>query len=288
MPGRAWQAPLGPTHIRYIEGPIDPELGVLCVVNDGGRMTAMLLHYTCHPVHVFPKPIVSADWPGAWAEGMRRSYNEACVALVLNGCCGNINPWPPFEPDYADDHRLMGKMLTETARKAVESVEYEDNPAIESRVRRLMLPVREVEPGLLREAEEVLARHPEPFWSEANPRRIDWSWVKAASVMSVHMLRQREPELEYEVQAMRVGQTAIVGLPGEPFVEGQLRIKMASPARRTFVAHCTSHYVGYVPTREAFARGGHEVETRFWSKLTPEALDTIVDGATGLLSEMFG
>jgi len=53
------------------------------------------------------------------------------------------------------------------------------------------------------------------------------------------------------------------------------------------VAHCTSHYVGYLPIREAFPRGGHEVETKFWSKLVPEALDMAVEAVAALLHEVF-
>ena len=52
---------------------------------------------------------------------------------------------------------------------------------------------------------------------------------------------------------------------------------MASPAYLTYIAHCTSHYVGYIPTRDAFLHGGHEVETRFWAKLKPEALPIVVN-----------
>ena len=80
---------------------------------------------------------------------------------------------------------------------------------------------------------------------------------------------------------------ALVGLAGEPFVEGQLRLKMASPAHRTLVAHCCNMYCGYLPIPEAFARGGHEVETRFWSKMIPEALDMVVGETEKMLAELF-
>jgi hypothetical protein len=71
MPGATWPGGPGPTNIRYIEGPIDPELGVMCVRASSLDVLAMVVHYTCHPVHVFPKPIVSPDWPGAVAEELR-------------------------------------------------------------------------------------------------------------------------------------------------------------------------------------------------------------------------
>jgi neutral ceramidase len=100
-------------------------------------------------------------------------------------------------------------------------------------------------------------------------------------------MRERSAELDYEIQALRVGDTAFVGLPGEPFVEGQLAIKLASPAYPTYVAHCTTEYVGYIPTKEALIRGGHEVNTRYWAKLQPEALDAIVENAVEALQAIF-
>lgn len=285
MPPRQWTEPLGPTFIRYMEGPMDPEVGVVCFQTPSLEMIAMLLHHTCHPVHVFPKPVISADWPGAWTETIRRRYGERCVPLVLNGCCGNINPFSPFDPNWVPDHRRMGRMLAETTQKLLETLTFREEAVLDWQVKHLRIPVREVEPELLEEARRILSEHPAPIWSRDN--QIDPSWMRAASVMSVHLLRQREPELDYEVQVFRLGDVAIVGLPGEPFVEGQLRIKMASPASFTYIAHCTSQYVGYLPTREAFAHGGHEVETRYWSKLVPEALDMVVDAAVTLLQELF-
>jgi len=47
--------------------------------------------------------------------------------------------------------------------------------------------VSKVEPELLQEAQKVLSEHPEHFWSEENPDRVDPAWMRAASVMSVHL-----------------------------------------------------------------------------------------------------
>ncbi|MCC6444666.1 MAG: hypothetical protein IT210_14565 [Armatimonadetes bacterium] len=288
MPGPTWPQPLGPTGIRYIEGPIDPELGVICLRTDRMKMVAVIAHYTCHPVHVFPRPIVSADWPGALSEEIRAAYGPDCVALVLNGACGNINPWPPFDPDYVEDHRRMGRALAQTVFKVIESLAFTDRAALDSRIKEIAIPLRELEPQEMEEAARVLREYPQPVWSDESKTATTWEWVSAASVISVHLMRRRSPNLDYEIQALRIGDIALVGLPGEPFVEGQLRIKMASPAYPTYIAHCTSHYVGYLPTREALRRGGHEANTRYWAKLVPEALDMAVDGAVGVLGEVFG
>jgi len=287
MPGRSWDDPRGPTWIRYIEGPIDPELGVLCLRDDSLSLVAMLVNYTCHPVHVFPRPLVSSDWPGAWAEELRRAHGDQCVPLVLNGACGNINPWPPFNPDYANDHRSMGRALAETTGKVVEVLEFTDQAALDWGVRHLPIPIRELTAEELAWAEGILGEHPQPVWADEERTAVDPDWMAAASMYSVHLMRERSPTLDYEVQVLRVGDTAFVGLPGEPFVELGLAVKMASPTYPTYIAHCTSHYVGYIPTPEALKRGGHEVNTRYWAKLVPEAFDMIVAGATELLGELF-
>ncbi len=287
MPGPSWEEPLGPTWIRYIEGPIDPELGVMCLRTQSLQMAAMVVNYTCHPVHVFPKPIVSPDWPGALADELRSVHGAQCVPLVLNGACGNINPWPPFDPDYVEDHRRMGQVLAETAGKVIESLTFTDEASLDWQTRHVELPIREVDAAELHWAQEILETTPAPAWADEEHTRVDSDWMAAASIFSVHLLRQRQAELNYEIQVLRIGDTALVGLPGEPFVEGGLRIKLASPTYPTYIVHCTSHYVGYIPTREALTRAGHEVNTRYWAKLAPEALDMVVEAAVAAIEQVF-
>lgn len=287
MPGRTWPAPLGPTWISHIEGPMDPELGVMCLRNDALKFTSLLVHHTCHPVHVFPKPFISPDWPGAVVSALQGHYGAGCVPMVLNGACGNINPWPPFDPDYADDCRLMGKSLAETAARVIETMEFTGEATVDGRSTFIQLPLRDLTDDELQWAQEVLKRSPLPTWADEAHTMADPHWVTAAGIYSVYLQKQREGMLNYEVQVLRIGDTAIVGLPGEPFVEGQLAVKAASPAAQTYVAHCASQYVGYLPTREALTRGGHEVNTRYWAKLAPEALELVVAGTTDLLALVF-
>ncbi|MFO7946521.1 MAG: hypothetical protein R6V19_06895, partial [Armatimonadota bacterium] len=240
---------------------------------------ALILHHTSHPVCVFPQPVVSADWPGAWAAEMQKTVGEGCVPVVVNGACGNINP--------ADrsDHRPMGAGLAETTRSVFQHLEFAGEAALDWRMERVPIPIREVTDEELEWAEDMLDRHPEPSMQN-DPPGVEREWIEAASTYSVYLQRQRSPELEYEIQALRIGDTAIVGLPGEPFAELGLAIKMASPAYPTFIAHCTSEYVGYIPKADALQRGGHEAKTRYWAKLVPEAFDTIRDHATALLNDI--
>ena len=286
--------PLGPTQLCHMEGPTDPEVGVFCARNDDLEMVAMLLHYTCHPVSVFGTKssyhAVSADWPGDWAARMQRDHGGRCVPLVVNGCCGNINPWDPFDPDFEIDHRRQGEGLAEMADKVIRNMSFSQDTTLDWRARRVPLPYREVSPERQAEVDEILLSHPQPKWLDEEPRRIDPEWFHAASTKSIDYCRKRMPEFQYEIQVFRIGDVALVGLPGEPFVEGQLQIKVGSPAGYTFVAHMISHYVGYLPTSDAYARGGHEANDSYtyWAKLAPGSLETVVEEATKMTEELFG
>ncbi|MFO8080445.1 MAG: hypothetical protein R6V07_09075 [Armatimonadota bacterium] len=277
-----WSEPAAEHRIRFIEGPIDPEVGVAVIRRESLDVAAMLLHHTCHPVCVFSKPLASADWPGAWAAQMRDIFGDQCVPLVINGACGNINP------ACRDDHRAIGRGLAETTEMVLPGLEFTSEATLDFRRVDLPIPLREVTDEELEWAEGVLEADPEPPWDPERPGQLVREWIEAASTWSVHLQRQRDTNLSYEIQVLRIGDMAIVGLPGEPFVELGLAIKMASPFQPTFIAHCTSHYTGYIPTAGALERGGHEAVTRYWAKLVPEAFEMIRDEATRLLAEMDG
>jgi neutral ceramidase len=267
---------------RYLEGPIDPELGVVCLREDTLRFAAMLLSYTCHPVNVFPRPVISADWPGALANELCQTYGADCVPLVLNGACGNVNPWDPFDPAYTPDHRRMGGVLGGTARGVIDSLEFTDDVTLGWRSELLALPLRSPDPSELTEAQALLRTHPTPQWTDDRHRQVDPAWVYAAALVEHQALIERGAGWDYEIQVLRIGSIALVGLPGEPFVEGGLRIKLASPTFPTYIVHNTNH-AAYLPTREAFQRGGYETRAGLIAKFAPEALDLVVAAAIRLL-----
>jgi len=286
------QQPLGLTDLCYLEGPIDPEVGVLCVRDADMSIATALLHFTCHPVNVFGQAhtrlAVSSDWPGTWSAGIRKAYN-ACTPVVINGCCGNINPWHPFDPDCLPDHRRMGRSLTDMTQRIVHSLSFHDQAIVDWRSDHVLLEYRETPPERRRAVDRTLEESPTPRWQDGDSHDVDPAWFLAASTRSIDYCRKRAPQFPYEIQVLRIGDTAIVGLPGEPFVEGQLAIKTASPARHTFVAHMVSHYVGYLPHREAYQRGGHEAnaEVTYWAKFAPGSLENVVDRARELVRELF-
>ena len=285
------QQPFGIADICYLEGPMDPEVGVCCVQDMNMQPLAFLLHYTCHPVNAFgyreTYRAVSADWPGAWTREMQQLFGGDAVPLVVNGCCGNINPWHPFDPDCRPDHQRMGRELAQMSERIVHNMAFANDAALDCRVEKVGLPYREIPAERLREVNAILAKDPQPPRGENG--EVDPHWFRAASTRSVELARQRDAEFPYEIQAFRIGDLGVIGLPGEPFVEGQLALKTNSAAPFLFPAHLTTHYVGYLPTRAAYARGGHEAneDVTYWAKLAPGSLETVVEQARTLVEELF-
>ena len=78
--------------------------------------------------------------------------------------------------------------------------------------------------------------------------------------------RQGETQKTW-VQAVSIGDVALVGVPGEFFTMLGQEIKRRSPFRYTYVFELANDYVGYIPDEVGFDRGGYQVWTGLHSFL---------------------
>lgn len=89
------------------------------------------------------------------------------------------------------------------------------------------------------------------------------------------------------LSGMRLGDLAIVFIPGEPFVETALEIERRSPFKQTIVVGCCESTVGYVPPARVFDEGGYEKGPGKWSFLQPEAEEMIRTIGGEILEELW-
>lgn len=89
--------------------------------------------------------------------------------------------------------------------------------------------------------------------------------------------------LKTRIGAARIGNAALVFLPGEPFLEIALAIRKTSPANFTAVVGYADDYIGYIPTDLAFKNGGYETSPGRWSRLAPGSEKVVVEAASALL-----
>ena len=66
-------------------------------------------------------------------------------------------------------------------------------------------------------------------------------------------------KVECPVQALRLGDIALVGVAGEAFAEIGLAVKARSPFAHTIFLGYTNGCLGYIPTAAAYPAGGYEV-----------------------------
>ena len=285
----------------YPEGPADHEVTVTAFFPAGeadrGKAglpapVAVVTNYACHPVTLAANYEISADFPGVYARAVESVFPGA-VALFLNGASGDINP-PAMDGPATTERcglELAGEVvkLVALAAHAARGRGGDDARLLwqERSVELLLgeLPPRE---ELLQRAEECKSRI-EALAGRGDGSVNHWLAIKSWAEACLAELDGEPLDRSFEVrlQVAALGDTAWVFLPGELFVEFGLRIKAASPFAFTHVAGYSNGWVGYIPTEDAFKKGGYEPNAyRYWQNrpVSPRAGEVVTAGAIDLLS----
>ena len=246
-------------------GPTDPEVGVLTVLDHERNPIAALANYALH--YVGPgaggHETISADYFGVFDGALQRCAGREFVAIMLNGCCGDVNNIDVFGPEreYPYDHYQVDRVanvVAGAAHMACNSIHrYDVGPRLAVAHEVLTIRRDEVTEAEVAAAKERLAE-PDSEQQARQATSADPAWLKATRVLG---LAQSRREQSAPIQAMRIGEVGLVGLPGEIFVEIGLQIKAGSPFPRTLVGELANGTVGYVPSDAAFEQGSYEVYT---------------------------
>lgn len=235
------------------EGAVDPSLGVLQVMDERGAVRATLVNFACHPAVLSPKNRqISAEWPGVMRREVQAATGGAC--LFLQGATGNLNPKHEWgDQDFEAVERLgreVGRAVLERCQSGLAPIAA--TPLASAR-QEVALPVIERSEESYRETAAKILRVPsfviDPFLRYAYPWRP-----------RLRPGPDGRPELPMEVQVLRIGDLALVAHAAETFTEIGQAIKQGSPAPHTLFAGYSNGCIGYLPTAEAHAEGGYEVE----------------------------
>ncbi|NLO72813.1 MAG: hypothetical protein GX100_01720 [candidate division WS1 bacterium] len=272
-------------------GPVDPTMYLVAFqpVEDGPP--ALLVNYALHADTVGGTE-VSADFPGVLRRRLQAELGPETTVLFFNGPAGDINhidvlggeaPAEHSRELFMKTHRppeltqRIGESLAAAALGLLPGMDFtEDWPVVEAHTA-LRIPTRQPAAEQVEYGRKLLETHrPEDLYE------TDDVYALAALRLSESGLT----EVELEIQAMRMGNTALVGIPCEVFTElGQL-IQANSPWPQTLIVELANGCEGYLPTARAFAEGGYEIRLSRSSKLIPEAGDMIVAQATELLRQL--
>ncbi|MGH2549230.1 MAG: alkaline ceramidase, partial [Thermomicrobiales bacterium] len=297
---------------RILGGVIDSDVPAIRFQNADGQVTALFVSYGCHPVTLGPNNrLATADYPGYVRRSLEAVYPGAAT-LFATGCCGQVNNghtsrdgdkgqgmlWRTF-----GEAERIGRAVAGAAIQAVEQLSRWDTAA----------PVLDtlVVPASIRTARRVvqLPFLPAPAAEEIVALRDRWR-TEAVAVAK----RDRKPgelerlevfiawadellagdtptTVEAEVMTIGIGETVLVLLPGESFVEFGLEIKQRVAPHRVITLAYANGRPGYIPHRSAYPAGGYEVDEAFRyygypSCFAPEAGELLVETAIDLVAQL--
>jgi hypothetical protein len=176
------------------------------------------------------------------------------VAMMSNGTSGDINnidfdqTRPPREP--FEQIRLVAAKCADASWRATRNAERHENPRIAIVQREVVLQRRRPTPEMLERAKKIVAMTKEekaklPGKTENYAHRT----LNAA---------EGPDKTSVLLQALCIGDQAIVTMPFEVFVEIGLEIKKKSPFPRTFMIELANGAGGYLPTPRHHELGGYE------------------------------
>ncbi len=277
-------------HNRRAPGDImDPEVGILRVVNEQGAALATLINYACHPTCLTGEnQLFTADYPGTVMDQVQKE--TGAITLFVTGAIGDVGPVERGWPVCA----AIGTGLAAAVLSTLPTIALEETVTLAAGIKQLELPLQPL--PTLDQLTQMLAGQQTPL-TEAEKTK-DWIRVKIQLALQQWVERTRaalqtEPKptfVQTEVQIIRLGDVAFVSAPGELFVELGLAIKYGAGVQQTFICGFSNDNIGYIPARRAYPRGGYEVAEaykyyRYPAALAPEAGERYVAAAIRLIHE---
>ncbi len=250
-------------------GVTDPQIPLLKVQSADGTPLMGLVNFACHPVVGGDDNFysISPDYPYQ----ARQSF-EAVVGAPLIftlGCAGDQVPaWR-----RGDSRVRVGRSLGGAASRQWYQIEHcTAEPQVATARQEITLALKDL-PSIA-EAREALSACDDPDGPEAGHQRHQLATAEKYA---------NRAGIETEITALRIGDWAAVGVPGEVLAEIGLQIKQQSPFSVTAVISLANDSAGYISTAQAHREGGYEPK---WSPAGPEAERQVVDAAVALLRSL--
>lgn len=260
-------------------GPTDPEVPVLYLESTAGAPIATIVNFALH-LDTVGGTRFSADYPMTLASVLAKVKGTAMTTLFTLGCAGNLNHIDVKSGARQQGHgeaERIGTVLAGEVIKTYTRLAPVAEDGLKSGSATVKLPIPAVTPSDIEWARDVAARYGKPEQSKFLDN------VRAFKILDVEKLNGHP--IEAEVQAIAIGDFALVGLPGEIFVELGQAIKKASPFRVTAVVSLANGAFDYFPDRKAFAEGNYEVIS---ARTAEGAGEMMVETAIRLLKDLKG
>ncbi len=261
---------LNPDIVRAA-GPIDPGVGMVFFRDAGGEEAfAGLVNFALH-LDTTGGTLYAADYPYFVEQNLREKFGKDFTLLFGTGTCGDINHFDVTTKEIRKPETI-GATLGRTVAAGLTQAKAMNQPSLAVKRAVAEVPIQKFTTAEIAQAKKDMDKVGTSEMSFLDQ-------VKAYKIMDLQS--RRGSTIPLEVQVFRLSdEVAVVGLPGEVFVEHGLAIKKASPFPVTLVIELCQDDVAYVPTRKAFTEGSYETVN---SRLAPGGGEVMTDTAIGLL-----
>jgi hypothetical protein len=199
---------------------------------------------------------------------------------VSNGACGNINP--PIQTTREEEVRALGEQVAGAVIDSLRDAAAHDAP-LQVEFRTVALPLETLSSQQIDAAADAARAtgNQHPTWQRALNAAID-TWRET--------VRHAPPDatVNIDLLAARIGPVTMLAVNGEMFSRFTEMLRKQTKQPLFVVAYANAAF-GYIPTREAYAEGGYEVERAhfFYNSLRPRAgsLELLVDRAAELIAD---
>jgi neutral ceramidase len=260
-------------------GPIDPKVGLLYAVDAQEQPLMSWVNYAMHQDTV-GGTLISADYAYFLSRLLGRAKGPDMMTIFTIGSAGNINHLDIKRPGPQrgfEEARRLGKVIGEAVVRGYNHLEAVTLPGLKALSQTLDLPVQPSTSAEVEAARKILATPPPPD--------VDFTLDRVKAGRVAELQEKRLKTIQAELQVLSIGQVAIVGIPGELFVELGLAIQKRSPFARTFIVELANGSIDYIPTREAYQQRAYEDTS---ARVGAGSGEKIVDKAIEMLRQLKG
>ncbi len=286
--------PVDDPNIDHPIGTLDQRVHVLRFDREGAD-SLVLVNYGLHG-DTINGDLISSDWPG-W---MRRTLEKALdgtKCIFFNGAEGDVGSTNvhPTGGDMNDTEisfdnemkspgmaRFIGRALAGTVLQVYDKVNYVDVDTIDIIKKSMALPMNVPTTDQL-----PLAREYKKYHDMGRDDLIPYTGMELTTVVAeayrICRLENGPTESHVNITGVRIGDVAMIGIPGEPFTEIGVRIKDTDKFPLVMPCALINGAAGYFPTKVAYDAGGYESRASNY-KCTVD--DAIVAAAHELIDEL--
>lgn len=275
-------------------GEIDDRVSVLRFKREGAD-DLVYVNFGDHPDTVGGCK-VSADWPGFARRTVEKAL-DGTKCIVFNGAQGDINhvnvhPTGGYLNgmfnDFDDVSRgyehaqYMGRVITGGVMQAFDKVKYVDVDTLKCIRHSIKIASNMPKPEDMAEAHRINDLHNAGKDSELPYEGMMLTTVVAEAGRMVNL--EHGPEFyDMVLSGIAIGDVALVGIPGEPFMGIGKGLKETEGWDLVLPTCMTNGSQGYFPMKDAYEQGGYEARSSYFKEGVAE---TMIEEGRKLLSAL--